>query len=51
MRGDDAAGGSGLGLAIVQKIADRTAARLDLASPLESTSRGFRASIKLGRNA
>lgn len=50
MRGDHASEGSGLGLAIVQKIAERTASPLKFISPLPNQTRGFRASIQLGRH-
>jgi two-component system, OmpR family, sensor kinase len=50
MRGDHDSEGSGLGLAIVQKIAERTASPLQFTSPLPSQTRGFRASIQLGRH-
>jgi two-component system OmpR family sensor kinase len=50
-RGGDAGVGSGLGLAVVHKIAERTSSTLKLISPLLGKHRGFRASIKLGRNA
>lgn len=50
MRGDHASEGSGLGLAIVQKIAERTASPLQFTSPSPNQTRGFRASIQLGRH-
>ena len=50
MRGDYASEGSGLGLAIVQKIAERTGSPLQFSSPFPDQTRGFRASIQLGRH-
>lgn len=46
-RGDRAGVGSGLGLAIVQKVAERTGADLQLASPIPGQDRGFRVTIML----
>ena len=46
-RGQTPLGGSGLGLAIVAAIAERTGARLELASPRPGAATGFAAALRL----